>query len=127
MKNLKSLAALGLIAASLCLAANQAPFACNLRSFQPAQRERWRILLDRVYAAAGERREITDGYTFRIDTAQIPIGEIAEWIDLERRCCPFFDFELAVHGEDGAVWLSLRGREGVKQFIEMDMPKLGGR
>lgn len=113
-----------LIAISLCLAENQAPFACNLKAFQPEQRQRWRALLDHVYAGVIRNRELSDGYAFRIDTSRMPLMEVAEWIELERRCCPFFDFELALHGEDGAVWLSLKGRPGVKQFIEMDMPRL---
>ncbi|MGA3023800.1 MAG: hypothetical protein ABSF98_03415 [Bryobacteraceae bacterium] len=124
MMKLKFAAAVGLIAASLCLAANQAPFACNLRAFQPEQRQRWRLLLDKLYAAVAQSRELTGGYALRIDTSRASLAELAEWIELERRCCPFFDFELAVHGEDGAVWLSLKGRQGVKQFIEADMPRL---
>ena len=124
MMNLKSFTALALISMTLCLAENQAPFACNLRAFQPEQRQRWRVLLDKLYAGATQSRELPDGYTFLVVTKQMPLGEVAEWIELERRCCPFFDFEVAVHGEDGAVWLSLKGRPGVKQFIEADMPKL---
>jgi hypothetical protein len=124
MMSLKSLAALGLIAAFLCFADNQAPFACSLKAFQPEQRVRWRALLDKLYVAATRSRELADGYAFRIDTSRMPVTEVAEWIELERRCCPFFDFELAVHGEDGMVWLSLKGRDGVKQFIETDMPRL---
>jgi hypothetical protein len=120
---------IAVIAASLCLAENQAPFACNLKAFQPEQRQRWRLLLDKVYAAEREYRELAGGYAFRLDTkgATLTLPEIAAWIDLERRCCPFFDFELTVHGADGTVWLSLKGRPGVKQFIEMDMPRLRGR
>jgi len=44
--------------------------------------------------------------------------------DLERKCCPFFDFELDLHGEDGGLWLILKGREGVKQFIQTDFTRL---
>jgi len=124
MMNLKSFTALALISMTLCLAENQAPFACNLRAFQPEQRQRWRVLLDKLYAGATQSRELPDGYTFLVVTKQMPLGEVAEWIELERRCCPFFDFVVDVHGEDGTVWLSLKGRPGVKQFIEGDMPKL---
>ena len=41
----------------------------------------------------------------------------AEFISLERLCCPFFGFELQVKREGGSVWLSLTGRDGVKPFI----------
>jgi hypothetical protein len=39
MMNLKSFTALALISVTLCFAENQAPFACNLRAFQPEQRQ----------------------------------------------------------------------------------------
>jgi hypothetical protein len=41
----------------------------------------------------------------------------AQFIALERLCCPFFGFGIEVEPEGGAVWLSLTGREGVKPFI----------
>ncbi|MGI9167336.1 MAG: hypothetical protein ACR2G5_13325 [Pyrinomonadaceae bacterium] len=41
----------------------------------------------------------------------------AEFIALERLCCPFFGFAVEVEREGGAVWLILTGREGVKPFI----------
>jgi len=121
---IQTLVVAALIAASL---SNQAPFACNLKAFQPGERQRWRLLLDKIYDSVVERRELADGYSFRINTGRESPSEIAEWIDLERRCCPFFDFELTVRGENGTVWLSLKGRPGVKRFIEADMPGLQGR
>ena len=127
MNNTRLLGVLALITAPMCIADSQAPFACNLRAFQPEQRQRWRVLLDGVYAAVSDRRELPNGYAFLIDTNRMPLRQLAEWIDLERRCCPFFNFELAVQGEDGTTWLSLKGRPGVKAFIEADMPALRGQ
>ncbi len=69
-------------------------------------------------------RELPDGYALQIDSRRVTLVQLAEWIDLERRCCPFFDFEVDLHGEDGTVWLSLKGREGVKQFIQQDFTGL---
>ena len=45
---------------------------------------------------------------------------VAEWVADERKCCPFFTFEIWVEGETGALRLSLKGREGVKPFIKME-------
>src|SRR5438034_1441692 len=52
---------------------------------------------------------------------------VAEFIELERRCCPFFRFELEVQDEGRAAWLRLTGRMGVKQFIaaELGLEKSG--
>jgi len=103
---------------------SQAPFACNLKPFTPDQRVRWRQLIERVMSSVTEARELKDGYSLRVDTAQAPLVDVAEWVDLERRCCPFFDFQMDVHGEDGSLWLSLKGREGVKDFIRIDFSLL---
>lgn len=45
----------------------------------------------------------------------------AEFISLERLCCPFFGFALDVAPEGGALWLSLTGRDGVKPFIAAEI------
>jgi hypothetical protein len=65
------------------------------------------------------RADLADGYSFEIDSHRASLLDLAQWIDLERKCCPFFTFELGVN-EAGNVWLNLRGREGVKQFIASD-------
>lgn len=104
--------------------ASPIPFACNLKAFTPQQRQQWRKLVDQLMPAVISARERNDGYSLQIDTRRVSVVEAAQWVDLERKCCPFFDFELDLHGEDGGLWLSLRGREGVKQFIEMDFTRL---
>jgi hypothetical protein len=45
----------------------------------------------------------------------------AEWITLERRCCPFIAFGIEVGHEGGPLWLSLTGREGVKPFLKIEL------
>jgi len=102
---------------------SQAPFACNLKAFTPDQRVRWRQLIERVTSAVTESRELKDGYALRV-SSEAPLVDVAEWVDLERRCCPFFDFQIDVHGEDGSLWLSLKGRDGVKDFINADFSLL---
>ena len=106
---------------------NPIPFACNLKAFTPQQRGQWRKLIDQLMPAVVSAREQNDGYALQVDTRKMSVVEVAQWVDLERRCCPFFDFQLDIHGEDGGLWLSLKGREGVKQFIEMDFTGLRGK
>jgi hypothetical protein len=128
MNKLLIASALALASACLCPAqpahVSQAPFACNLKAFTADQRARWRQLIERVMSSVTEARELKDGYALHINTGQAPLVDVAEWIELERRCCPFFDFQTDVHGEDGSLWLSLKGREGVKDFINADFSLL---
>ena len=50
----------------------------------------------------------------------------AEFIALERLCCPFLNFGLEIKAEGGPVWLRLSGREGVKAFIREEISGLLG-
>jgi hypothetical protein len=43
---------------------------------------------------------------------------VAEWVSLERKCCPFFAFEIEQPKDQGPVWLRITGSEGAKAFIE---------
>jgi hypothetical protein len=110
--------------ASACISLAEAPFACNLKAFTPDQRVHWRQLIERVMSSVTEIRELKDGYALRVNTVEAPLADVAAWVELERKCCPFFDFQMDVHGEDGSLWLSLKGREGVKDFINVDFSLL---
>lgn len=68
-------------------------------------------------------REEKDGFAFEVDPQRISFPEVAQWVDLERKCCPFFAFQLDLH-QDAHIGLTLSGREGVKQFIRMEFIRL---
>ena len=101
-----------------------APLACDLKAFQPEERKHWRQLLDQLSGAVLEVRELSNGYALHINIRRMSVVELAQWIDLERKCCPFFNFQLDLHGDDGTLRLSLQGREGVKEFIMVDFRSL---
>jgi hypothetical protein len=90
---------------------------CNINGIPPQERTRYRRLVETLRHAILERRELPDGYAFQMDTKQIDTGQLVEWIELERRCCPFFGFEVHWDRKNGPVWLHLTGSEGVKDFI----------
>ena len=52
----------------------------------------------------------------RIDSA-IPVGDIAEWIEMEHRCCAFLDITLALKS-DGTTWVEFGGSVAIKEFLE---------
>jgi len=95
----------------------ETPFACNLTALSPAEREDHRRLGAIVLEAIRSRRELADGYAFELNDRRIAMGDLAAWVGLERRCCPFFGFQLEYGRESGPVILRLTGREGVKDFI----------
>src|SRR5947209_635852 len=94
-------------------------FACDLKALTPEQRKLHQKLSHDLGSAVTGRRELPDGYTFRIDSAKMPVVDIAQWITFEHRCCPFVVFRLEVQ-RDEIVSLSLQGVAGVKKFIETE-------
>ena len=102
----------------------ESPFACNRSALTAAERKRH---FDELGPALRELiksvRELTDGYEFQFPADPVTYRLVAEWAAGEHRCCPFFDIDLQQEHENGAFWLRLSGRSGVKQFIEADFRK----
>jgi hypothetical protein len=92
-------------------------FACNINGIPSEKRAHYRHLVEALLHAITERRELSDGYSFRIDNEHLTTNQLVEWVNLERQCCPFFGFEILWEPENGPVWLQLTGPQGVKDFI----------
>ncbi len=103
------------------------PIACNLKALTPEQRRSLERTGLHVISAITATRELGDGYAFRIDPQKASVVEVAEWLDLWRRCCPFYEFRLDLHAADATLWLSVTGRPGVKEFLPLDIPQLAAR
>jgi hypothetical protein len=96
------------------------PLTCNINGIPIQERARYGRLVEALRHAIQKRRELPDGYAFQMDTQQIDTSQLVEWVELERKCCPFFGFELRWDGQNNVVWLNLTGPEGVKDFIIED-------
>jgi len=94
---------------------DNAVFACNLTAMSPEQRQRHQGLVQDLFHSYQEGRELPDGYGWRWDQTKFMLA--AEFITLERLCCPFFDFALSLESGSGSLWLRITGREGVKAFV----------
>ena len=95
----------------------EALFVCNMNALNTEHRARHAILARRLLDSMQELRELPNGYALRLsDDLSVIIGA-AEFITLERLCCPFFNFELRVEANDGITELRLTGDEGIKDFI----------
>ncbi len=96
----------------------ETPIMCRLDALTSEERERHLALWKRLQESREEIREIADGYAIRFPGDSKYILDIAEFVSRERRCCPFFTFEIEAAGEDKPVWLRLRGGEEVKAFLK---------
>ena len=90
-------------------------FACNMSGLTGVERARHRELSRSLFASVRERRELPDGYGFRMPPAELMT--LAEWVAFERRCCPFLTFEIEQSRDQGPLWLRITGSDGVKPFV----------
>ena len=94
------------------------PIACRLDALSPDERRRQQTLRQNLEAALESVREAPDGYVFTYREGADVFSQAAEWLTLERRCCPFLDFELAWRADSPSPTLHLRSAEpAAKAFI----------
>lgn len=93
------------------------PFVCSMTAIPAEQRKAHLGTIEKLFRAVQCIEELPNGYTFHLPNQSEVLLEAAQFIALERLCCPFFSFHLNVEGERGALRLSLTGQEGVKPFI----------
>jgi hypothetical protein len=91
-------------------------FACNVNALTSAERARHQVLSSRLLASLEEKSELRNGYAFRLPPSALVTA--AEWVSFERKCCPFFAFEIEQPKNQGSLWLRITGSEGVKAFIQ---------
>jgi hypothetical protein len=104
-------------------AQQQSPIACDMNVLSPAQREIHLSTSRDLFSSLRQIRELSNGYEFRLDGSNV-ILKAAEFISMEKLCCPFLNFTLEVEAENGSVWLGLTGREGVKAFVREEISGL---
>ena len=99
---------------------DESPIACVMNAMSETQLTRYAELRERWQSQVLNVAELPDGYALRLPPESDMLLALAEFISLERLCCPFLQFELVLEAEGKLLWLRLRGREGVKAFIEIE-------
>jgi hypothetical protein len=98
--------------------AEELAIACKLSEAEQALREE--ELAKDIFSNCQEVAELGDGYAFRFPSDQEWAAKLVEFIGFERKCCPFFTFELAFEPQEGPMWLRLKGPEGVKSLVRQN-------
>jgi len=102
------------------VATTQSKFYCNTKALTPEERTHHKQLSEKLAAARKEIVETEKGYEFQYSPADISLSELAEWVNAESKCCPFFDFHIDVEREGKLLCLRLTGEEGIKAFIRAE-------
>jgi hypothetical protein len=98
------------------------PIVCDLKAIEVGQRPRYENLVKRLRAAVQKRSNRDDGYAYKLDSTGITLPEVAEWMSMERLCCPFLTLQLSAAGNQEGWLLTLTGPEGVKPLLESEFP-----
>ena len=106
------------------MAPNESPIACVLAALDPDQRQRHQRLVGELRKVVTGVMELSDGFALRLRDDDTTWMNTAEFITLERRCCPFLGFSLDSESEHGSCSIRITGRPGVKEFLR-DAYKLG--
>jgi hypothetical protein len=101
-------------------------FACRADALDRTQRKRQQELLELMRRSAKATDELKDGYALRLPADSVLFQQAAEWIGLERRCCPFVQFTLEWKQDDN-VWVRFTGAPGVKPFLAAEILGTGDR
>ena len=97
--------------------AGRVPVACDLDALSPEERAREAELLAELKAALEEPEETEKGFRFVVPQDPALVGRLGELLALERLCCPFLSFDLAVPAGRGAMTLHIQGDAAARTFI----------
>ncbi len=97
----------------------QQPLACRLSETQKEDR---RPKVEALFVERLEEVTETDaGYAFKFDADSDNLQRVFEFVDAERKCCPFFQFDITVPADEQPVRLEIGGSERVKAFVADNM------
>lgn len=92
-------------------------FYCNIAALRPAERARHGKLTKKLLESQKATVETDKGYELQFSPKDVSVGELAEWVAADRKCCPFFDFHIDVEGSGSLLCLRLTGGDGIKAFL----------
>ena len=92
------------------------PIACDMSALTHDERQRYDALRSTITASVQEVG--ATGSTIRLRLhGSVTASDIAEWITLENRCCPFLNITFICRS-DGTRWVELGGTRRIKEFLE---------
>lgn len=100
---------------------NSSTISCDLSALNEDEQRFQARIVNRIRDEHLEIAELADGFAVRYPDGRTMIEDLARFIMLERRCCPFFTFDLRLTSE-GELWLGLRGAPEVKAYLRESWP-----
>ena len=98
--------------------------ACDMMALNADQRKRYSELYRLLRRIVRSVDELADGYALSFARADLICMDIAEFVTLEQRCCPFLRFSLELAPDGGPIHLRMTGPDGAKELLreEFSLP-----
>jgi hypothetical protein len=68
-------------------------------------------------------RELADGYAFGLDLTPADEAEARDFAAFESECCSFASYDVQRDEAESAIWLSVRGPAGTREFVRKLVPE----
>ncbi len=99
------------------LVISRGPIVCLPEAITAEEFQRRGRLLEQIAAQSEKVRETKSGYRLRLPSTRENIAALAQFIALERACCPFYTFALDFEPDGGPTWIEIAGPEGTKAYL----------
>ncbi len=83
-----------------------------------------RLSIIELFKGATRSQFTANGVTLTFPSDGTWFTDLAAFIDSERQCCAFFQFDLRVTPHNGPISLTVSGAKGVKAFIQQQFSNL---
>jgi hypothetical protein len=98
---------------------NECSIACQLSSETFQQRRE--VVLSLMRQHLKELRSLSNGLALRFDAEKGQLERLAEFMEIERQCCPFLRFQLEIEPFGQSIWLQLTGQEGTRDWLDYEL------
>jgi hypothetical protein len=92
------------------------PITCDMTALGSDERRRYDTLRPLVLDGLEEVKTTATSFYLRLRRGA-SASDVAEWMALEHRCCPFLTLQLALK-DDGTIWIDIGGSAAIKAFLE---------
>lgn len=94
------------------------PIACDLSVLSDDERAEHEARSRALFDDRQELRKVDGGYAFRFAATMERAQMLLDFIENERRCCPFLTFGIAFEPEERGLWLFMGGDDSVDEYLE---------
>jgi hypothetical protein len=91
--------------------------ACDLTVFSTTERIKHLALAKSLLGKARQVIEHENGFTFAFEQSRLLEMQIADWVSKEKRCCPFFSFEVSRANAPPSLRLRISGPDAAKEIL----------